>query len=342
MVLRGALGAAAAGVLVLAAQTAIAQPINGCPAGEALQASDPSGRNIRCVPIPDVSALQGQITSETAARQAADTQLQNGLNAETTARQAADTALQGKIDAEAASRAGMDALLLQSIQQESTARQAADDALRAGETSIVGSYAFTGTVLCLTSSNNFSGDLTPATPALDGPSTVTTVFNGTSSGVRTFNADHTGTLQVTTHTVTSPSMFFSFRTITQIINGVPTPIPTASAGIGFNGTGPTPSGGATTADQQATFTWTIEGNKLIVDDGDVTGTITNGPANRIGASIKQTGAPRQIGTLGKDLRTIALTNENIQVETSTTTLQNGTVLTPLPRICQRERILRKL
>jgi hypothetical protein len=330
MVLRGALGAAAAGAFLLAAQTATAQTVNGCPAGQAMQSSDPSGKNITCVPIPNVSGLQGQITGETAARQAADTQLQNNLNAE------------------AASRLGMDAVLLQSIQQESAERKAADDALRdaVSETSIVGSYAFTGTVLCLTSSNNFTSDLTPAAPALDGPSTVTTIFNGTSSGIRTFNSDHTGTLQVTTHTVTSPSMFFSFRTITQTIfvNGIPTltPVPTPSAGIGFNGTGPNPSGGATSADQQATFTWRLEGNKVIVDDGEVTGTITHGPANRIGASIRQTGAPRQIGTLGKDLRTIALTNENIQVETSTTTLSDGTVLTPQPRICQRERILRKL
>ena len=89
------------------------------------------------------------------------------------------------------------------------------------EASIVGSYAFTGTVLCLTSSNGFTTDFTPNAPIAGGPSTVTTVFNGVSSGVRTFNADGTGTLQVTTHTVTSPSMFFSASTI--IINGVPTP-----------------------------------------------------------------------------------------------------------------------
>jgi len=333
MVLRGALGAAAMGVLLLAAQTASAQVVNGCPAGEAMQSSDPSGRNVTCVPIPNVSGLQGQISAETAARQAADTQLQN------------------KIDAEAASRLGMDATLLQAIQQESTERKAADDALRNAvtETSIVGSYAFTGTVLCLTSSNNFNGDLTPKAPTLDGASTVTTVFNGVSSGIRTFEAPAvpggigSGTLQVTTQTVTSPSMFFSFRTVTQTIPTIPpTTIstPTATAGIGFNGVGPNPSGGASSADQQATFTWQIVDGKLVIDDGEVTGTITAG--NRKNSTIKQTGAPRQIGTLGKDLRTIALTNESVQVETSTTTLTNGTVLTPQPRICLRERILRKL
>jgi hypothetical protein len=120
--------------------------------------------------FPDVSGVQGQIGAETAARQAADTGLEN------------------RLDAEAASRLGMAAVLLQSIQQESAERKAADDGLRStvSEASIVGSYAFTGTVLCLTSSNNFAGDLTPTAPALDGPSTVTTVFNGVSSGIRTF------------------------------------------------------------------------------------------------------------------------------------------------------------
>ena len=89
----------------------------------------------------------------------------------------------------------MDAVLLQSIQQESAERKAADDALRSAvtETSIVGSYAFTGTVLCLTSSNGFTADFTPTAPIPGGPSTVTTVFNGVSSGVRTFNEGGAGT-----------------------------------------------------------------------------------------------------------------------------------------------------
>src|SRR5436305_15269093 len=104
--LRGALAAIAAGALFTAVQGASAQPVNGCPAGQAMQASDPSGRNVRCVPIPDVSGLQGQIGAETAARQAADTGLQN------------------RLDAEAASRLGMDAVLLQSTQQESAERKA--------------------------------------------------------------------------------------------------------------------------------------------------------------------------------------------------------------------------
>jgi hypothetical protein len=59
--LRGALSALAAAALFTAVQGASAQPVNGCPAGQAIQAADPSGRNVRCVPIPDVAALQSQI-----------------------------------------------------------------------------------------------------------------------------------------------------------------------------------------------------------------------------------------------------------------------------------------
>jgi hypothetical protein len=37
--------------IALGAQQALAQPVNGCPAGQAMQSSDPSGRNITCVPL---------------------------------------------------------------------------------------------------------------------------------------------------------------------------------------------------------------------------------------------------------------------------------------------------
>jgi hypothetical protein len=62
----------AAMAIALGAQSVAAQPVNGCPAGQAMQASDPSGRNIRCVPIADGAALQAALQAETAARQAMD------------------------------------------------------------------------------------------------------------------------------------------------------------------------------------------------------------------------------------------------------------------------------
>ena len=59
-----ALAGMSAAALFLAAQTALAQQTNGCPAGQAMQSSDPSGKRITCVPIPDVSGLQGQISEK--------------------------------------------------------------------------------------------------------------------------------------------------------------------------------------------------------------------------------------------------------------------------------------
>jgi hypothetical protein len=58
----------AAMAIALGAQGVAAQPVNGCPAGQAMQSSDPGGRNITCVPIVDGTALQAEI----AARRAGD------------------------------------------------------------------------------------------------------------------------------------------------------------------------------------------------------------------------------------------------------------------------------
>ena len=64
--------AALAAALAAGVHSVWAQPVNGCPAGQAIQSSDPSGRNITCVQIPDAGALQGAINAEAAARAAAD------------------------------------------------------------------------------------------------------------------------------------------------------------------------------------------------------------------------------------------------------------------------------
>jgi hypothetical protein len=65
---------------LLGIQTAAAQPMNGCPAGQAMQSSDPSGKKVTCVPIPDTAGLQGQINGEAAARMAADAELRASIN----------------------------------------------------------------------------------------------------------------------------------------------------------------------------------------------------------------------------------------------------------------------
>jgi len=58
----------AAALIALAAQGVAAQPMTGCPAGQAMQSSSPSGKQVICVPVADPAALQ----AETVARQAMD------------------------------------------------------------------------------------------------------------------------------------------------------------------------------------------------------------------------------------------------------------------------------
>jgi hypothetical protein len=75
----------AAAAVALGARDAWAQSTVGCPAGHAMQSSDPSGRNITCVAIPDTAALQQQIVNEANARQAADAALSARIDALTEA-----------------------------------------------------------------------------------------------------------------------------------------------------------------------------------------------------------------------------------------------------------------
>ena len=319
--LRAALAAMGAGALLIAAQPASAQPVNGCPTGQAMQSSDPSGRNITCVPIPNVSGLQSQISAESAARQAADTQLQTNINTE------------------AANRMGMDAVLLQQIQQETSDRKAADDALRGTilpiETSIVGSYTFTGPVTCLNASNGFNDDLTPKAPSsTTPPSSVVSLLHGLSFGTRTFNADGTGHVDVTTQSVLTPNFLYILSS-----NQGQTFF---SSALGFGGPNGLPSGGVSVVVQSGDFTWEIVDGTLYITEPNISGTFTQG--NRAGWTTTTTGVPRAVGVLGKDLRLIVTRNETAGVETTLQTPgpgQTGQALTGF-RICTRERSYRKL
>ena len=135
-------------------------------------------------------------------------------------------------------------------------------------------------------------------------------------------------MDVTTQSIITPSIFYTS---------------TGGVGIGFNNsTPPNPSGGVSVAVQGADFTWKIEDGKLTITEDTVNGTFTQG--NRVGWSVVNTGLPRGVGVLGKDLRTIALTTEDVQVETTTQSPGPGQTGTPSTnfRICARERILRKL
>jgi hypothetical protein len=297
-----ALAAIGTAALFAAAQPASAQQTNGCPAGQAMQSSDASGRNVTCVAIPNVSGLQGQISTETAARMAAD-------------------------NAEATTRGGMDAMLLQGLQQETADRKAADDALRNAvtESSIVGTYAFSGTITCLSSNNGFNADFSPKAPTSPTVSTQIQQFGGAATGTRTFNADGTGTVQSMTYTVFLPTIFYTTSNF---------------VGIGFNGTPPNPGGGASTAAQNGSFTWEIVDGKLYITEDTVSGSFTQG--SRVGWTVENSGMPRAVGVLGKDLRTIATTNEILKVETGKQTSPDALTVSTSDRICVRDRVLRKL
>ena len=246
------LGAVFAIAAALGAQSALAQPMSGCPEGQAIQASDPSGKNIRCVPIPapvDVSGLQAQINAEAAARE------------------------------------GMDATLLGAIEE-----------LR--EASIVGTYTFTGTQACLNASLGFNPDLTPIQPGNQLSQSTAAVW-----GFRTFNLGGTGTSEFHTQSV-------SF-------------------------------GGGSESTVFSNFNWEIVGGKLIIAEGPSEGTITSG-GTRVGWTVITQGVPRAVGVLGKDLRIISIVHEEMKPELGITRSPDGLTEFRTPRICHRERTLRKM
>lgn len=83
----------------------------------------------------EIAEVNEALAAETAARQAADTQLQHNIVAETTARKQADTQLQNNIDAEATAREQADTQLQNNIDAEETAREQADTNLQGQITS---------------------------------------------------------------------------------------------------------------------------------------------------------------------------------------------------------------
>ena len=280
------LGASFALAAALIAQHAAAQAFNSCPEGQVMQGSSPSGKDLRCVPLPppvDVSGLQNQINAERAARE------------------------------------GMDVILQDAI-----------DELR--PTEISGTYSFSGMQTCMNSTFGFNPDWTPAPSSDPNRAAVVTLNSAVATGFRTFNPDGTGTSQIRTISTIFPGAFYS-----------------ASGFVGVTGAGTTPGGAAipggngSIVEQSGTFSWRIEGNLLIIEDQPAPGVFTAG--NRTGWSIVVTGIPRQVGVLGKDRRLIQVSHDALAVETNTITSPPN-VQPPqqfsTPRICVRERLLRKM
>jgi len=299
----------ATAALALGAQSAFAQHVIGCPAGQALQALDVSGRRFVCVPIPDTAALQGQISNEAAAREAMDANILNMLGAETAGRQAAD-------GAEAAARQAGDGA-------EAAARQAADNALGARidgltEVDIVGRWSSSGTTSCLQSSNGFTANLSPLIPSTG--TTAVSQLSNTFVGARTFNAGGTGRSTGTSSSMTSPATLYG----------------AAFAGFGS-------SGGASVTTLDGNFAWSIQPDgTLLVDDGNTIVQQFTAPPVRVGSTVTIENRPSYVGSISKDRRTITLTHQGMSLETSITRDPNGAEVNRSPRFCARHRVLIRL
>ena len=300
MVLRRVLPLVTAAIGVFAFQLSHAQPVRSCPDGQAVNSLHPNGAPVTCIPIPPPANL-----------------------------------------------APLEAAIL----QESVERKAADADIRANmstnETSIVGRYAFTGSQSCLNATRGFNPDFTPVnpppfafpSPPPPGPVIVPNTFvqhtTAAANGIRTFNADGTGTSEFNTITQSYPGIVY-----TNIVIATPPGTPQQSVIQAQVSNGAV---AATSVAQTGTFTWQIVDGKLIIDDSNVNGVITAG-GNRVGWATTQRDLPNQTGFLGKDLKVIALTSEGPSVEVNVQTSPPGQPpqVIETPRICQRHRVLTKI
>jgi len=256
-----------------------AQPVRGCPDGQAVNSLNPNGTAVQCIPVPapvNVAPLEAAIL------------------------------------------------------QESVERKAADDDLRASinETKVSGTYAFSGSQICLSSTTGFREDLSPM-PSTD-PARAAVVFSATvyTTGFRTFNDDGTGTLEQSSQAVNHPTIFVTNSGFAGVGTVVEPPNPGR------------PSGTVNSARQSGTFTWRVaDGKLLIADASPIAGPADAGPNN--GCTISNENVPPMVGVLGKDLRTISLANDGIAVERNTVTC-SGVVVSNVPRICHRQRLLQKM
>ena len=114
-----------------------------------------------------------------------------------------------------------------------------------------------------------------------------------------------------------------------------------SASVAFNGVPPRPSGGAGASTATGNFTWQIVDGKLIIDEDPAGVTGFNVEGSLVGSAFRLSNPPRGVGVIGKDLKTISITGEKMQVETVFTVFSDGTTR-ETPRVCIRERLLRKL
>jgi hypothetical protein len=137
--------------------------------------------------------------------------------------------------------------------------------------------------------------------------------------VRTFRADGTGTSVGVTQSLSMPQLTF----------GSPAPL---------GGTG-----GASLADLNANFTWSIDaGGKLVIDDDNLIPQNFLQPPNRVGFTVTVENVPSFVGDISKDKKTILLTHATMSIETSVVRDPSNTVIASTPRFCARDRVLTRL
>jgi hypothetical protein len=257
-----------------------AQPVRGCPDGQAVNSLNPNGTPVQCIPVAapvNLAPLETAIVQESAERKQADAEIRASIN----------------------------------------------------ETKVSGTYAFSGTQVCLTSTTGFREDLTPM-PSTD-PARAAVVFPFTlyATGFRTFNEDGTGSVEISSQAVTDPTIF--------VTN-------TGFAGVGTVVDQPNvpgrPSGSVTAAHQAGTFTWHVADGKLFIADASpINGIFEAGPNK--GCTVTTESVPPMVGVLAKDVKTISLAHDGIAVERNTITC-GGITVSSSPRICHRQRLLQKL
>jgi len=216
------------------------------------------------------------------------------------------------------------------IVQESAERKQADAELRASinETKISGTYAYSGSQICLTSSTGFREDLTPM-PSTD-PARAAVVFPATvyTTGFRTFNEDGTGSVELSAQAVTHPTIFVKNSGFAGDGTIVEPPNPGR------------PSGTIASARQTGTFSWRVADGKLFITDASpLSGPFDAGPSK--GCTVTNDNVPPMVGVLAKDLKTISLANDGVAVERNTITC-SGVTVSSSPRICHRQRLLQKM
>jgi len=215
------------------------------------------------------------------------------------------------------------------IVQESAERRQADAEIRASinETKISGTYVYSGPQVCLTSTTGFREDLSPM-PSTD-PTRSAVVFQTTlfATGLRTFNEDGTGTVDISAQAVNHPTIFVASNGFAGVGTVVEPPNPGR------------PSGSVASARQTGSFTWHVADGKLFIADTPLTGTFDAGPSK--GCTVRNDDIPPMVGVLGKDLRTISLSPDGVAVERNTITCA-GITVSSNPRICHRQRLLQKM